>query len=94
MFAALAAAACGEDEASSSAAPPSIATGDYGIRFNREAAGVELVRRGRVLLALPADAILVGRVDAVDDATNYDPYPLLATAAAGPAGLRWLGTAK
>ncbi len=51
-----------------------------------------LQRGSTTLLSWPADALQLGRVDAVDNARNYDPYylylndPLFQP----PAGLRWL----
>ena len=62
------------------------------LTFDAASLNLELSRAGTTLLRFPIDGLQLGRVDAIDDSQNYDPYPI----AAGqpilryPVGLRWL----
>ncbi len=95
------ASACGGDDAPRSKTPPAdadadaamhprVGTEDYGVSF--EDGVLVLRRRDEVLVRLLADGLQLGRVDAVDDSVNYDPYPLAAglPIAVEPEGLAWL----
>lgn len=81
---------CSDDETEPGGpVPVRIESGDYAVRVSADA--VDLLRRDDVLLSFPADAFVLGRVDEIDDATNYDPYPLVtgAPTATEPPGLSW-----
>ncbi|HEY3357885.1 MAG TPA: TIM-barrel domain-containing protein [Polyangia bacterium] len=86
---ALAAAAC----SSSAPSPPArVTAGEATLDVAAGARTITLSRGGTTLLTLPADAFVVGTVDALADDQSYDPYWLEPEAPmhlAPPAGLRW-----
>src|SRR5947209_5766557 len=65
------------------------AAAEFSLRFHGDALELQLLSEKGTLLRLPADALALGAVDAVDDATNYDPAPS-GTPLSAPQGLRWL----
>jgi alpha-D-xyloside xylohydrolase len=71
---------------------PRVTGGDYAVVFEPKTSTVSLTRDGTVLVSFPADGFELGRVNAVDDNTNYDPYPLAISESgySPPAGLHWL----
>jgi len=70
---------------------PSRVGGD-GYTVEVGSSGVKLERGSDVLLRFPADGIELGRVDAIDDNFNYDPYPIATDVPNRrmPAGFAWL----
>jgi alpha-D-xyloside xylohydrolase len=52
----------------------SLASGAASLEVDTGKGEVDLALAGRVLLRFPLDALELGTVPAVDDATNYDPY--------------------
>lgn len=82
-----------DDEGAGGSGPPSatVVAGDSTLSVNAKQGVVELVRDGKTVLALPADAFVLGSVAEVTDAANYDPAPLLAgdPVAKEPEGLAW-----
>lgn len=72
-----------------------VRSGETGVFFDPQTLVVSLEHGDDVLLRFGTDAIQLGRVGAIDDEVNYDPYPLLVPDAMPgyqePAGLRWLG---
>lgn len=81
------------EEGGGSAGPPSatLIAGDTSLVADAKEGLVELRRGDGVILALPADAFVLGSVAEVTDAANYDPAPLLAgdPVAKEPEGLTW-----
>ncbi len=73
---------------------PSLTLSGFGIFVDPQAVKITLEHDGLVLVAIERDGLQLGRVDAVDDNVNYDPWPLLAGGGLAdytpPAGLRWL----
>ncbi len=69
-----------------------LASGGYSLKVDRVAMRIELARGADVLAVLDAAALQLGRVDELDDATNYDPWPIQAqvTGYDPPWGLAWL----
>ncbi|MCC6215139.1 MAG: glycoside hydrolase family 31 protein [Polyangiaceae bacterium] len=91
----LAVTACGSERASGPERQPSapeLAGGDFTVRLTAEPFEVVLARGDDALLRFPADALLLGRVDAIDDSRLHDPYLLAGESPlyAPPEGLRWL----
>lgn len=74
--------------------PTRVGGGGYSVEVG--SGGVKLERGGDVLLRFPADGIELGRVDAIDDKFNYDPYPIATDAPNHriPTGLAWLALRK
>lgn len=68
-----------------------VASGDYEVRVSATTLEMTLSRRGETLLTFPRDGLQLGRVDAIDDAFNYDPYPWATDVplAFEPPGLEW-----
>src|SRR5262249_31743286 len=85
---------CGGDHAMPG--PPhhvaTLAAGDFTLRVDADALDVSLVHGDTVLLDLPADALELGPLTALDDTPNYHPIPLVAPTALHPApdDLAWL----
>jgi alpha-D-xyloside xylohydrolase len=83
MFVALAVAGCSSNEVLSPTPPPpgpppvELASGGITVRVDTDARDLALVRGDTVLLDFPADALELGVVPELDDAVNYDPYPLV-----------------
>jgi alpha-D-xyloside xylohydrolase len=92
----VAVAGCGDDDSMHMGmrAPgtASVSAGGFGVTFNAGGRELTLLRAGTPLLRFPADSLQLGRVDAVDDTTNYDPYRLVVPNPLyqPPPGLRWL----
>lgn len=84
----LALAGCGEEDTAGGSGGTLVGDGDFRVRIATDA--VTLERRGEPLVSLPADGLVLGRVDEVSDDQNYDPYPL---AAAEPTAKEWNGLA-
>jgi len=65
---------------------------EYVLAFDAPSATLSLHRRGDLLVRLPIDALQLGRVDALDDRQNYDPYPIVLgqPLIMSPPGLRFL----
>ena len=69
-----------------------LGAGDFTVTIEKAALGFTLAGKGGTLLTFPADGIQLGAVLALDDAVDYDPYPM-AKGDPGwtpPKGLRWL----
>lgn len=85
---------CGaaEDEG---AGPVTIGSGEITLAFVPGTGLVES-RGGERLVTLPVDGFVLGRVDEVSDAVNYDPYPLASEARVynPPEGLRFLAATR
>lgn len=67
--------------------------GDSTLAIDRVAMTLTLAHDGAPRVLLDAEGLLLGRVDALDDATNYDPYPMVATTEMSyepPPGMTWL----
>lgn len=66
--------------------------GDSTLAIDRVAMTLTLAHDGAPRVLLDADGLLLGRVDALDDATNYDPYPMAVAddMYLPPPGLAWL----
>ncbi len=66
----------------------------FAVAWDAEARALVLEREESELLRLPVNALQLGRVDAVSDEVNYDPYPLLAEDSIAdyvpPKGLTWV----
>jgi alpha-D-xyloside xylohydrolase len=94
LLLALVVVACGKSEAD--APPPrakvSLVSGDYTLRVDLDAREVAVLSKDVVLARLPADGLSLGARDAVDDNTNYDPWPLFKPTGLSPApeDLVWL----
>lgn len=90
LAAALLLSGCGSDHGVNvtHAHPGTLEQGGFSVVFDANAPSIELRRGKSVLLSFPADGIELGKVDSVDDQTNYDPWGLVGSS--GPAGLRWL----
>jgi alpha-D-xyloside xylohydrolase len=78
------------------ASRPRVEAGPWSVVWDQDGTRLSLERGdGTELLGFPAQGLQLGRVDALDDDFNYDPYPILAPDALfgwnPPAGLRWLG---
>ncbi|MFW6197661.1 MAG: hypothetical protein ACOC5B_02235, partial [Myxococcota bacterium] len=58
---------CGEDEGWSTGGVTGLPGGDHELRWDGDAQVLEVARRDEVLLALPAEGILLGRVASVSD---------------------------
>jgi alpha-D-xyloside xylohydrolase len=80
------------------ATPLALATlgAEFTLVFDAPSATLSVQRRGDALLRLPADALQLGRVDALDDRQNYDPYPIVRGEPLfmSPRGLRFLSVTK
>ncbi len=74
-----------------------IEQGDFRVAFDLKSLTLTLERNDQVLLSFPTDGLQLGRVEALDDEFNYDPWPLLAEDQIAeytpPKGLRWLRVA-
>jgi len=81
------------EEGGASGGPPraELPAGDTTLVVDAKQGVVELRRGDDVILALPADAFVLGSVAEVTDEANYDPAPLLAgdPVAKEPEGLAW-----
>jgi len=91
--------ACGSDSTSPNPLPRSglaadveLDAGTYELVMQAADLTMVLSRQGDPLLRFPAGGVQLGAVDAIDDAFNYDPYPLLVPGplTREPDGLRWL----
>src|SRR5687767_9408110 len=80
----------GGDDAANGPSEPGVHSGRYRVFFDESALALELYRGSELLLEFPADGLELGAVDQLDDATNYDPYPLIGAPIA-PSAPRWLG---
>ena len=82
---------CGGDDgaASPGGGGMQIGGGGFSVAFDKARSTIEVRRGKEALLTLPADSFVVGRVDDVNDTTNYDPWPVVAKTAGymPPAGL-------
>ena len=69
-----------------------LSVGGYGVKVDRVALTVTLMRGTTPLLALDHGAVQLGRVDEIDDTVNYDPWPIQAQASGydPPYGFAWL----
>ncbi len=69
-----------------------IEAGAFTLRVDPNTRDLALLRGEALLLDFPVDALELGAVPAIDDATNYDPYAIYAPTALHPApnGLEWL----
>jgi alpha-D-xyloside xylohydrolase len=72
--------------------PVSFGAGAFTVRLDPDKRDLALMKGDVVLLDLPADALQLGVVPALDDAVNYDPYTLVVPSVlhAPPDGLAWL----
>jgi alpha-D-xyloside xylohydrolase len=87
---ALLAVACGKSTSTPAPESATLAGGDATVALQGDTKSLVFLRGGKPLLTFPADGLALGVVTAVDDATDYDPYPD-GTPPGGPDGLRWLG---
>ncbi len=69
-----------------------LAVGGYGVKIDRVALTVTLMRGTTPLLMLDHGGVQLGRVDEIDDNVNYDPWPIQAQASGydPPYGFAWL----
>ena len=81
-------AACGSDD-DNTVTPAKTA---FSVTCDETARELVLRRDATVLLRLPSDGLQLGRVDALDEDVNYDPYPMAIKdeTFTEPRGLRWL----
>ena len=70
---------------SDSTDPIELRQGDFVLNFDTDTLTLTLERLDQPVLVLDAESFSLGRVDAPDDETNYDPWPLLAWNHAGAA---------
>lgn len=72
---------------------PGLVLSGFGIFVDTQAVKITLEHDGDVLVDIERDGLQLGRVDAIDDNVNYDPWPLIAGGGLAdytpPAGLRW-----
>ncbi|MBK7584081.1 MAG: glycoside hydrolase family 31 protein [Myxococcales bacterium] len=85
---------CGGDDGGDGGGGPdevSLNAGDTSLVARAKQGTIELRRGDAVLLSLPADAFVLGSVEEVTDAANYDPAPMLTgdPSAKEPEGLAW-----
>ncbi|RJO66875.1 MAG: glycoside hydrolase family 31 protein [Myxococcales bacterium] len=80
------------DEESGPRTQITLSNGDYALDIDAEALTIALKRGEATLLRFAADGLRLGVVDELDDAFNYDPYPMLIDdpLARTPEGLAWL----
>ncbi len=73
-----------------------LAAGDAALVIDRVAMTMTLTHAGGPRVLFDQDGLWLGRVDAIDDATNYDPYPMAVADDMfdPPAGLVWLAVTK
>lgn len=74
-----------------------IEDGPYAVVFDPDSSDLTLQRGDQTVLRLPADAFRLGTVEAVEDGTNYDPWPLRVEGLfdyTPPAGLRWISPSQ
>lgn len=78
--------------ADAGAAPVRLDAGAVSLRIDTATGEMKLFRDEVMILDLPADAIQLGTVTAIDDLTNYDPFPIFAPTALHmpPDDLTWL----
>jgi len=71
-----------------------IEQGDFQVAFDQKSLTLTLEKDDQALLTFPADGLQLGRVDALDDESSYDPWPMLSDDQLAeyipPKGLRWL----
>ncbi len=81
---------CGGGSTKPNPVPTSVGDGGYSVQVGPS--GLQLRRGSDVLLDFPHDGIELGRVDALDDNENYDPWPIAADLPNHrmPAGFAWL----
>ena len=83
---------------SDSTDPIELRQGDFVLNFDTDTLTLTLERLDQPVLVLDAESFSLGRVDAPDDETNYDPWPLLVEGGIAdytpPAGLRWIQPAS
>lgn len=85
-------AGCGGEEAAPSRPAVTLAAGEWSVRADPERTSVALLRGETVLLDFLADGLELGVLPTVDDATNYDPWAIVAPTALHPTPveLSWL----
>lgn len=81
-----------ETESDAVTDPKVLAAGDYSLSVLDDPQGFALKRGEQTLLRLPLSGLVLGRVAAIDDKINYDPYPLIAKEGgyAAPKGLSFV----
>ncbi len=84
-------AGCGSSDAEGGATTVTVDNGGTSVAYV-PGTGIVEYRGGDALVTIPLDGFVLGRVDAVDDTTNYDPWPIAGASAAynPPTGLHWL----
>ena len=78
------ASACGDSATSEPLRPKASVGAEWSVVVDPNQKSISLEHGTDVLLHFPADGIEVGTLPVVDDATNYDPYPLYVPVAVYP----------
>jgi len=93
---AIAALGCSDGSAPQASRPVvSIGAGEWSVRVDPDNRRVTLSRGDEERLAFPADGFELGTLETVDDATNYDPWPLFEEVPFYPAPeVKWLSPTR
>lgn len=83
----VATAACSDDPTAAEPPRPSatLPAGEWSVVVDPNRPSIRLAKGDETLLDFPADGLEIGTLPVVDDATNYDPYPLFVPVAFYPA---------